>query len=255
VSLTNLSLSCYPDRLEYVDQVLKFAHEKIQGFTTRSVFAATTIYKFLTSNSPDLHTPQTTANLAALLLAPINSYQSVLTLLALQQYSPLLSLQPFSTRRSLAHAVISSVLKNETIIETPEDVNGILELCHVLIKDQSDGAPNSQSSARERRGGSHVHEKEELAEEQGWIARMVHLFRAESLDVQFEVRRVLWIVRYRRLTPSCSYYKQHGDISRLAVIACVSLTLLLSRPPSSYAEGVRTGNTLYARSPRHRNIR
>ena len=33
-----------------------------------------------------------------------------------------------------------------------------------------------------------MHEREELAEEQGWIARMVHLFRAESLDVQFEVR-------------------------------------------------------------------
>jgi len=31
-------------------------------------------------------------------------------------------------------------------------------------------------------------EREEMAEEQGWVARMVHLFRAESLDVQFEVR-------------------------------------------------------------------
>lgn len=141
--------------------------------------------------SPDLHSQQTTANLASLLLAPINSYQSVLTLLALQRYSPLLAQQPYPTRRSLAHAVISSVLKNETVIETPEDVNGILELCHVLIKDEQDGsapAPSfSSQSGRERRGGPYMHEKEELAEEQGWIARMVHLFRAESLAVQFEV--------------------------------------------------------------------
>lgn len=142
--------------------------------------------------SPDLHASLTTANLSALLLAPINSYQSVLTLLALERYSPLLTLQPFSTRRSLAHALISSVLKNETIIETPEDVNGILELCHVLIRDQQDGTVSSsslasQASGRERRGGPYLHEKEELAEEQGWIARMVHLFRAESLAVQFEV--------------------------------------------------------------------
>ncbi|PSR71126.1 hypothetical protein PHLCEN_2v12972 [Hermanssonia centrifuga] len=176
VSLTNLSLSCYPDRLEYVDQVFGFAQEKIKEFTT----------------SPDLHSQQTTANLASLLLAPINSYQSVLTLLALQRYSQLLALQPFSTRRSLAHAVISSVLKNETIIETPEDVNGILELCHVLIKDQQDGVTSSsafqaQTSGRERRNGPYMQEKEELAEEQGWIARMVHLFRADSLDVQFEL--------------------------------------------------------------------
>ena len=30
VSLTNLSLSCYPDRLEYVDQILAFAAAKIE---------------------------------------------------------------------------------------------------------------------------------------------------------------------------------------------------------------------------------
>ena len=114
------------------------------------------------------------------------------TLLALQRYQSLLAQQPFSTRRSLAHALISSVLKNETVIETPEDVNGILELCHVLIQDQKDNAANPTSfnaqQGRERKGGPYVHEKEELAEEQGWIARMVHLFRAEDLGVQFEVR-------------------------------------------------------------------
>lgn len=115
----------------------------------------------------------------------------MLTLLALQRYSSLLALQPFSTRRSLAHALISSVLKNETIIEAPEDVNAILELCHVLIKDQSDSSQgtNSQSNVKDvRRAGPYHHgEREEIAEEQGWVARMVHLFRADSLDVQFEV--------------------------------------------------------------------
>jgi hypothetical protein len=30
VSLTNLSLSCYPDKLEYVDQILGFAQGKIK---------------------------------------------------------------------------------------------------------------------------------------------------------------------------------------------------------------------------------
>ncbi|KAJ7715445.1 vacuolar protein sorting-associated protein 35, partial [Mycena maculata] len=33
VSLTNLSLSCYPDRLEYVDKVLAFAAEKIKEYS------------------------------------------------------------------------------------------------------------------------------------------------------------------------------------------------------------------------------
>ena len=146
--------------------------------------------------SPDLHHPQTTANLSALLLAPINSYQSVLTLLALQQYSALLTQQPYSTRRTLAHSLISSVLKNETIIETPEDVNGILELCHVLVRDQQDagtgpGAHNQQLGNKDSRRGPYHSEREELAEEQGWVARMVHLFRSNNLGVQFEVCSVL----------------------------------------------------------------
>jgi len=182
VSLTNLSLSCYPDRLEYVDQVLGFAAGKIKDY----------------AESPDLHAQQTTSNLAALLVAPINNYQSVLTLMAIPNYVPLLTKQLFSTRRSIAHSIVSSVLRNETVIEAPEDVDGVLELCHVLIKDQTDsGAPpavnghQTNLNVREtRRQGPYFMEREEMAEEQGWVARMVHLFRAESLDVQFELLQI-----------------------------------------------------------------
>lgn len=128
---------------------------------------------------------QTTNNLASLLIAPINSYQSVLTLLALPRYGHLLVLQPFATRRSLAHAIIASILKNETIIETPEDVRGVLELCQVLIRDQLDTIPGKQTQAARR--PAYIADREEMAEEQGWVARMVHLFRTDPLDVQFEV--------------------------------------------------------------------
>ncbi|KAL7414412.1 vacuolar protein sorting-associated protein 35 [Mrakia frigida] len=184
VSLINLSLSCYPDQLEYVDQVLAFAKEKVQEF----------------AESPDLHTPATTANLLSLLLSPINSYTTVLTLLALPSYIPLLNSQPFSTRRSIAHAIVSSVLKNETLIDSPEDVSGVLGMCSVLIKDQKDpsggsvgggsGAGGSGSyGVGGRRGGSGggVYDAEEMAEEQGWVARMVHLFRSDDLEVQFQL--------------------------------------------------------------------
>ena len=140
--------------------------------------------------SPELHSPQTAANLAALLAAPINSYQSVLTLLAIPRYVPLLTQQLFSTRRSIAHSVVSSVLKNETVIETPGDVDGVLDLCYVLIKDQTDsvGGSGVKDVKEMRRQGPYGMEKEDVAEEQGWLARMIHLFRAESLGVQFEVR-------------------------------------------------------------------
>ncbi|KZT22073.1 vacuolar protein sorting-associated protein 35 [Neolentinus lepideus HHB14362 ss-1] len=203
VSLTNLSVSCYPDRLEYVDQVLGYAQEKIKEF----------------ADSPDLHAPQTISNLAALLIAPINSYQSVLTLLALPRYTPLLTLQSFSTRRSIAHSIISSVLKNETVIEAPEDVDGVLELCHVLIRDQSDmgpGGPNTQKEGR--RMGSYYLEREEMAEEQGWVARMVHLFKAESLDAQFEL-----------LQTARRHFELGGERMRYTYPALITATIKLCR--------------------------
>ena len=87
----------------------------------------------------------------------------------------------------LAHAIVSSVLKNETVVEDPEDVHGILELCQVLIREQPDAAPLPPGSGG-RRGAFGSSEREDVAEEQGWIARMVHLFRSESLGTQFEVR-------------------------------------------------------------------
>lgn len=175
VSLTNLSLSCYPDRLEYVDQVLAFATQKINDFR----------------DSPELHNPQTTSNLLSLLAAPVNSYQSVLTLLALPRYVPLLYQQPYNSRRSLAHSIVSSVLKNETVIDTPEDVDGVLELCQVLIQEQVESVPgvNGMYSGQRPRAGVQSLDLEQLAEEQGWVARMVHLFRSEDLETQFELMR------------------------------------------------------------------
>jgi vacuolar protein sorting-associated protein 35 len=96
----------------------------------------------------------------------------------------LLSRQLFATRRTIAHAVVGSVLKNETVIESAADVDGVLDLCHVLVKDQGDaGAP----APAPRGAPSFYLEREDLAEEQGWVARMVHLFRADALDVQYEL--------------------------------------------------------------------
>ncbi|SPO37012.1 related to vacuolar protein-sorting protein VPS35 [Pseudozyma flocculosa] len=227
VSLANLSLSCYPDKLDYVDQVLAFTREKVLEF----------------EQSPDLHSAATTSNLNSLLLSPINSYLTVLTLLALPSYQALLSVQPYSTRKSIAHAVVMSVLKNETVMATPEDVSGVLDLCSPLVRDQKDAAMGGMAHGGMQMGygggsggagaggygggaygghpgGHHGHDPrmahgmygggggggggggyrggmgrhhmmqydlEEMAEEQGWMARMVHLFRADDLETQFSL--------------------------------------------------------------------
>lgn len=125
----------------------------------------------------------------------------MLTLLALPNYVPLLSAQPYLTRRMLAHAIVSSVLKNETVIEDPEDVDGILELCQVLIREQHDATPLPQGTGG-RRGTFSSGEREDVAEEQGWIARMVHLFRSETLGTQFEVRNLFSVTDQRLIRAS-----------------------------------------------------
>lgn len=173
-------------------------------------------------DSPELHNPATTGNLLSLLVAPINSYQSVLTLLALPRYVPLLNQQPFASRRSLAHSIISSILKNETVIEAPEDVDGVLELCRVLIEDQTplpppppvDGGyvPNGRPLVRS------AADLEQLAEEQGWVARIVHLFRAEQLDVQYELFRT-----------ARKHFERGGDRMRFTFPSLITAAIALAR--------------------------
>lgn len=104
---------------------------------------------------------------------------------------PLLQLQPFSTRRAIAHAVVTSIIRNETALETPEDVAGIFDLAHVLITDEKEGglngAPGPATPNAPGRPGSYSGLDTDEAEEQGWVARIVHLFKADTLDIQFEV--------------------------------------------------------------------
>lgn len=186
-------------------------------------------------SSPEVNSPQTVSNLLALLVAPINSYLSVLTLLAIPSYTPLLAAQPYSTRLAIGQAVVSSVLKNNTAIETPEDVTGVLGLCAVLVRDAREpvkpGQPGGNGSAQgqaQSRGG--MPDSREMAEEQGWVARMVHLFRNDDLAVQFEVSRP------RETDPSTdgdSYCKRRGDTLQRAGRGYGTHSLHLSRQPFS----------------------
>ena len=59
-------------------------------------------------------------------------------------------------------------------------MSGVLGLCEVLVKDQKD------STIGGGRGRVPM-DPREMAEEQGWVARMVHLFRSDNLATQFEV--------------------------------------------------------------------
>ncbi|OQD93779.1 hypothetical protein PENSOL_c030G00783 [Penicillium solitum] len=167
VSLVNLALNTYPDRLEYVDQVLDFATQKTAEYTDHA----------------DLHSAPTQQHILHLLNAPLKSYISIFTALALPHYLPLLSSQSYPTRRAVAGEVIRSLLKNKILVSTTENLDRVLQTARVLIKEgmqQSAGYPGSQS---QRRGG----ETDETVEEQGWLARLVHLIQASDNDTQLKL--------------------------------------------------------------------
>ncbi|KAK9378509.1 vacuolar protein sorting-associated protein 35 [Kockiozyma suomiensis] len=179
VSLTNLCLNCYPAELEYIDQIMGFTLEKCEEY----------------KDNADLHSPPAKNNILALLLAPISSYKSLLNVLAIPNYLHLLHAQSYATRRSIAAAVAHSILKNYTKLEAPEDVEGVAELLRVVIKEgQQPAVPFSSTSAPtgQLNGGAAPAkrkdaETEETVEEQGWLARMVHLIESDIPDVQFRM--------------------------------------------------------------------
>ncbi|CAK7206135.1 retromer complex subunit Vps35 [Sporothrix eucalyptigena] len=163
VSLTNLALNIYPDRLDYVDQVLSFATAKVQE----------------NINNPDFHAAPAQQSLLALLQAPIKHYVSIFTALALPTYVPLLQSQIYQTKRAVAGEVARSLLRNQTRISNPEQLQNVLDVLKVLIVEAS---PAPQGPQRGR-----TYETDETLEEQGWLARIVHLLNAEDNDTQFKL--------------------------------------------------------------------
>ncbi|KAI9673156.1 MAG: Vacuolar protein sorting-associated protein 35 [Caeruleum heppii] len=167
VSLANLALNIYPERLDYVDQVLSYAAEKVGQH----------------ANSPDLHAAPSQSNILNLLLAPIKTYFSLFTALALPHFLPLLHAQTYPVRRAVAGEVARSILRNQTKISTQEHLDGVLEILKVLVKEgmqQPAGYPAVQSQRRRM-------ETDETIEEQGWLARLVHLIQSPDNNTQFKL--------------------------------------------------------------------
>ncbi|KAK6354742.1 Vacuolar protein sorting-associated protein 35 [Orbilia brochopaga] len=168
VSLVNLALNIYPENLEYVDQVLQYTLEKVQEL----------------SDSTDLHILTTQQNILGVLLAPLNSYVSLFTVLALPNYVPLLHAQSYQTRRAVASSVIKTVLSNSIKISTEEHIQGVLNLVQVLIKES---APQQAMYPGSQQRRLREADSDEVIEEQGWLARLVHVIHSDDNDVQYKL--------------------------------------------------------------------
>lgn len=168
VSLTNLALNIYPERLDYVDQILDYANSKVHEH----------------ANSADLHSPSAQQSLLALLQAPLKRYVSIFTALSLPTYVPLFQSQTYPTRRAVAGEVARTLLKNQTPISTTVQLENVLGVLSVLVKEGSHPQPGYPGVAPAR---ARTMETDETIEEQGWLARLVHLLAAEDNDTQFKL--------------------------------------------------------------------
>ncbi|KAL3427852.1 vacuolar protein sorting-associated protein 35 [Phlyctema vagabunda] len=166
VSLANLALSIYPERLDYVDQILDYANSKVKQH----------------ANSPDLHSQPSQTNLLNLLLAPMKSYVSMFTALSLPQYVPLLHSQTYPTRRAVAGEVAKNLQRNQTKISSLSALEGVLEILKVLITEGTQ-QPGGYPGVQQRK----PIETDETVEEQGWLARIVHLIHSDDNDTQFKL--------------------------------------------------------------------
>lgn len=150
-----------------MDSVLAFAREKVSQYV----------------NSADLHSQPAQSSILALLLAPVQSYFSIFTALSLPNYIPLLHAQPYPTRRAVAGEIARTLLQNQIKIDSEERLASILEILRVIIKEGTQQAPNYSGGPLQRRGA----ETDETIEEQGWLARIVHLIQAPKNDVQYKL--------------------------------------------------------------------
>ncbi|KAJ1725608.1 retromer complex subunit Vps35 [Coemansia erecta] len=229
-SMLRLSLSCNPQPTAPVDTVLAFV---------RALPRARQI-------SPNAFSPAAANQLLSLLLGPLRAYASPLKVLELTNYGPLLEAQSERTRKGVAVALLTAILQRNTTMTTKEEVAGITRLCTSLISKPSnspqqqqqggygdmsgaDIAGNQRSSAyygtgvsSEQGYASSPLDEDDLAEEQGLLARLVHLIRGPDVISQLSL---LTIVR--------DAFSQGGDLVRYTYPAVVAGAVRLLGPIAS----------------------
>ncbi|KAK9512960.1 hypothetical protein O3M35_001260 [Rhynocoris fuscipes] len=156
VSLANLALKCYPDRVDYVDKVLE---------TTSQIFERLQLTRVEYSG-------QVSREVTRLLCIPVQAYNNILTVLKLQHFTPLLNILDLQGRKNMATFIVNNALNNNTLIGTPEEVDSILIMIAPLIFDQEDKDVLEQ-------------DPEDFAEEQGLLGRFIHHLKSDVPDQQY----------------------------------------------------------------------
>ncbi|KAI8321997.1 vacuolar protein sorting-associated protein 35 [Martensiomyces pterosporus] len=224
-AMLRLTLACRPLSAAPVDGVLAFVREQLKA-------------RDLSSGS---HSPATSNQLLSLLLGPLRAYANPLKVLELENYAPLLESQAERTQKSVAVALLTAILQRNAAMTTAEEVDGITRLCSMLIgKDsgqQNSGSPGQ--GAVDRAYSGTPMDEEDLAEEQGLLARLVHLIRGRDAVAQLSL-----------LTIARDAFSQGGGLVRYTYPAVVAGAARLLGPFAAMKPGGEEGHAEWLRRVR-----
>ncbi|KAJ8340134.1 hypothetical protein SKAU_G00347670 [Synaphobranchus kaupii] len=156
VSLINLAMKCYPDRVDYVDKVLESTVEIFNKLNLEHVAANSAVSK----------------ELMRLLKIPVDSYNNILTILQLKHFHTLFQYFDYKSRKSMSCYMLSNTLDYGTEIVGQDQVETILNLVSTLIQNQPDQPAEDT-------------DPEDFAEEQSLVGRFIHLLHSDDLDQQY----------------------------------------------------------------------
>ncbi|KAF3446803.1 hypothetical protein FNV43_RR11983 [Rhamnella rubrinervis] len=160
VSLLTFTLRVHPERLDYVDQVL--------GACVKTL-----------SVKPKVEDNKATKQVVALLSAPLDKYNDIVTALTLSNYPHVMNCLDNGTNKIMAMVIIESIMKNNTCISTADKVEVLFELIKGLIKDLD---------------GTSVDEldEEDFKEEQNSVARLIHMVYNDDPE---EMLKIIYTVK------------------------------------------------------------
>ncbi|KAH1080066.1 hypothetical protein J1N35_019827 [Gossypium stocksii] len=154
-SLLTFTLHVHPDRLDYADQVLGACVKKLSG-------------------KEKLEDKKATKQIVALLSAPLDKYNDIVTALKLSNYPRVMEYLDSETNKVMATVIIQSIMKNKTRISTADRVEALFELIKGLIKDLDDTFHDEV-------------DEDDFKEEQNSVARLIQLLHSDDPEEMFKI--------------------------------------------------------------------
>ncbi|KAH7286518.1 hypothetical protein KP509_32G010800 [Ceratopteris richardii] len=156
VALLTFTLRVHVDRLDYVDQVLGACVKKLEGVGK-------------------VKDNKATKQIIALLTAPLEKYNNIVTVLSLTNYPKVMEHLDYGTNKVMAVVIIQNIMKNGTFIMEADKVEALCELLKEIIQD-SDGSPALDEL-----------DEEDFMEEQNLVARLVQMLTNDDNSEMFKI--------------------------------------------------------------------